>query len=33
LIDLLRLHGSLAVAAFLSRVRIVDPMEEALCRV
>ena len=32
LIHLLRLHGSLAVAAFLSRVRIVDPMEEALCR-
>jgi aspartate/glutamate racemase len=31
-IELLRLHGSPAVAAFLSRVRIVDPMEEALCR-
>jgi aspartate racemase len=32
IIDLLRLRGSPAVAAFLSRVRIVDPMEEALCR-
>lgn len=32
-IDLLRLRGSPAVAAFLSRVRIVDPLEEALCRV
>jgi len=32
LIDLLRLRGSPAVAAFLSRVRIVDPLEEALCR-
>jgi aspartate racemase len=31
-IDLLRLHGSPAVAAFLSRVRVIDPMEEALCR-
>ena len=31
-IDLLRLRGSSAVAAFLSRVRIVDPLEEALCR-
>jgi aspartate/glutamate racemase len=31
-IDLLRLRGSPAVAAFLSRVRIVDPLEEALCR-
>jgi aspartate racemase len=31
-IDLLRLHGSPAVAAFLSRARIVDPLEEALCR-
>jgi aspartate racemase len=31
-IDLLRLRGSNAVAAFLSGVRIVDPMEEALCR-
>jgi aspartate/glutamate racemase len=31
-IDLLRLRGSNAVAAFLSSVRIVDPMEEALCR-
>jgi aspartate racemase len=30
-IDLLRLRGSPAVAAFLSRVRIVDPVEEALC--
>jgi aspartate/glutamate racemase len=31
-IDLLRLRGSPSVAAFLSRVRIVDPLEEALCR-
>jgi aspartate/glutamate racemase len=31
-IDLLRLRGSPAVAAFLSRVRIVDPMEEAVSR-
>jgi aspartate/glutamate racemase len=31
-IDLLRLRGSRPVAAFLSRVKIVDPMEEALCR-
>ena len=31
-IDLLRLRGSPAVAAFLSRVKIVDPLEEALCR-
>jgi aspartate/glutamate racemase len=30
-IDLLRLRGSPAVAAFLSRVTIVDPLEEALC--
>jgi aspartate/glutamate racemase len=30
--DLLRLHGSPSVAAFLSRVRIVDPLEEALYR-
>jgi aspartate/glutamate racemase len=30
LIDLLRLHGSPAVATFLSRVKIVDPLEEAL---
>ena len=30
IIDLLRLHGSPAVAAFLSRVKIVDPLEEAL---
>ena len=30
-IDLLRLRGSPAVAAFLARVTIVDPMEEALC--
>jgi aspartate/glutamate racemase len=29
-IDLLRLRGSSAVAAFLSRVKIVDPVEEAL---
>ena len=33
MLDLLRLRGSPAVIAFLSRVRIVDPMEEALCRV
>jgi len=32
-IDLLKLHGSPAVTAFLSRVRIVDPVEAALCRV
>jgi aspartate racemase len=32
IIDLLRLRGSSAVAAFLSRVKIVDPVEEALCR-
>jgi aspartate racemase len=32
IIDLLRLHGSPTVADFLSRVRIVDPLEEALCR-
>ncbi|HUI55484.1 MAG TPA: aspartate/glutamate racemase family protein [Bryobacteraceae bacterium] len=32
IIDLLRLRGSPRVAAFLSRVRIVDPLEEALCR-
>jgi aspartate racemase len=31
-IDLLRRRGSSAVAAFLSRVAIVDPLEEALCR-
>jgi aspartate/glutamate racemase len=31
-IDLLRLRGSPAVVAFLSRVRIVDPLEEALRR-
>ncbi len=31
-IDLLKLRGSSAVAAFLSRVKIVDPLEEALCR-
>jgi aspartate/glutamate racemase len=31
-IDLLRLHGSPAVAAFLSRVNVVDPLEEALRR-
>jgi aspartate racemase len=31
IIDLLRLRGSPAVAARLSRVRIVDPLEEALC--
>ena len=30
LIDLLRLRGSPAVTAFLSRVKIVDPLEEAL---
>lgn len=30
--DFLRLRGSPAVATFLSRVRIVDPLEEALCR-
>ena len=30
MIDLLRLRGSPAVAAFLSRVKIVDPLEEAL---
>jgi len=30
IIDLLRLRGSPAVAAFLSRVKVVDPMEEAL---
>ena len=30
-INLLRLKGSPAVAAFLSRVKIVDPLEEALC--
>jgi len=30
-IDLLRYRGSPAVAAFLSRVKIVDPLEEALC--
>ncbi len=30
-IDLLRLRGSPAVAAFLSRVKIIDPLEEALC--
>ena len=29
-IDLLRRRGSPAVAAFLSRVKIVDPLEEAL---
>jgi aspartate/glutamate racemase len=29
-IDLLRLHGSPAVAAFLARVKIVDPLEAAL---
>lgn len=29
-INLLRLHGSPAVAAFLARVKIVDPVEEAL---
>lgn len=32
IIDLLRRRGSPAVAAFLSRVRIVDPLEEALSR-
>jgi aspartate racemase len=32
IIDLLRLRGSPTVAAFLSRVGIVDPLEEALCR-
>jgi aspartate racemase len=32
MIDLLRLRGSPAVVSFLSRVRIVDPLEEALCR-
>ncbi len=32
-IDLLRVHGSSAVSSFLSRVNIVDPVEEALCRV
>jgi len=32
LIDLLRHRGSPTVAAFLSRVRIVDPLEEALAR-
>ena len=31
-IGLLRLQGSSPVAAFLSRVKIVDPLEEALCR-
>jgi aspartate/glutamate racemase len=31
-IDLLRQRGSPAVAAFLSQVKIVDPLEEALCR-
>ena len=29
-IDLLKLRGSPAVAAFLSRAKIVDPVEEAL---
>jgi aspartate/glutamate racemase len=32
-IDMLRLRGSPSVVAFLSRVRIVDPLEEALCHV
>jgi len=32
LIDLLRTLGSRRVASFLARVRIVDPLEEALCR-
>jgi aspartate racemase len=32
-IDVLRLRGSPAVSAFLSRVKIVDPLREALCHV
>jgi len=32
IIDLLKLHGSRQVAAFLSRAKIVDPLMEALCR-
>ena len=31
-IDLLRRRGSRAVADFLSKVKIVDPLEEAICR-
>ena len=31
-IDLLRLHGSPRAASFLSQVKVVDPLEEALCR-
>jgi aspartate racemase len=31
-IDLLRLRGSPRVSAFLSHVKIIDPLEEALCR-
>jgi len=32
-IDLLKVHGTPAIRAFLCRVRVVDPVEEALCRV
>jgi hypothetical protein len=31
-IDLLKRRGTPAVAALLSRVKIIDPLEEALCR-
>ena len=31
-IDLLKVHGTRRVVSFLSRVKIIDPVEEALCR-